>query len=136
VQQADAYGNARVFGTGIAHSECALASKKVIVSAEEIIDTDEIRRDPGRTSFPYYAVDAVVHAPFGAWPGNCGGYYGSDTPGVLETFAAMARDTVGDYVAKYVTPFANGAARSDGRAARERLERLRAAEAIHDGYRG
>ena len=81
VQQADQYGNARVFGTGIAHVECALASKKVIISAEEIIDTEEIRRDPGRTSIPYYAVDAVVHAPFGAWPGNCGGYYGSDTPG-------------------------------------------------------
>ena len=88
VQQADIYGNARVFGTGIAHEESALASKKVIVSAEEIIDTEEIRRDPGRTSIPYYAVDAVVHAPFGAWPGNCGGYYGSDTPGVIETFGA------------------------------------------------
>lgn len=135
VQQADVYGNARVFGTGIAHQETALASKKVIVSAEEIIDTEEIRRDPGRTSFPYYAVDAVVHAPFGAWPGNCAGYYGSDTPGVLETFSAMARDTVGDYVAKYVTPFADDTAMFDGLIGRERLEKLRAAEVIHEGYR-
>src|SRR5208337_2138222 len=36
VHQADEFGNARVFGTGIAHAECALASKRVIVSAEEI----------------------------------------------------------------------------------------------------
>jgi acyl CoA:acetate/3-ketoacid CoA transferase alpha subunit len=134
VQQADQYGNARVFGTGIAHEECALASKKVIVSAEEIIDTDEIRRDPGRTSFPYYAVDAVVHAPFGAWPGNCGGCYGSDTQGVLETFGAMARDTVADYVAKYVTPFESDAQMFEQLIGQERLDRLRAAELIHEGY--
>ena len=52
VHQADVYGNARVFGTGISHVDCALASKKVIVSAEEIIETDEFRRDPARTSIP------------------------------------------------------------------------------------
>jgi acyl CoA:acetate/3-ketoacid CoA transferase alpha subunit len=135
VQQADVYGNARVFGTGIAHQESALASKKVIVSAEEIVETDEIRRDPGRTSIPYYAVDAVVHAPFGAWPGNCGGYYGSDTPAVIETFAAIARDGVGAYVEKYVTPFADDSAMFDALVGGERLEKLRANEAISDGYR-
>ncbi|HYM14212.1 MAG TPA: CoA-transferase [Dehalococcoidia bacterium] len=135
VQQADVYGNARVFGTGIAHQESALASKKVIVSAEEIIDTEEIRRDPGRTSVPYYAVDAVVHAPFGAWPGNCGGYYGSDTPAVIETFAAIARDRVSEYVEKHVAPFADDAAMFDALVGQERLEKLRAAETITEGYR-
>jgi glutaconate CoA-transferase, subunit A len=133
--QADRYGNARVFGTGIAHEESALSSKKVIVSAEEIVDTEEIRRDPARTSIPYYVVDAVVHAPFGAWPGNCGGYYGSDTPAVIETFAAIARDVVPDYIAKYVTPFADDAAMFEAVVGQERLDRLRAAETITDGYR-
>lgn len=61
VHQADVYGNARVFGTGISHVEAALASRHVIISTEEIIETDEIRRDPGRTSIPYYVIDAVVH---------------------------------------------------------------------------
>jgi len=135
VQQADQYGNARVFGTGIAHQECALASKKVILSAEEIIDTEEIRRDPGRTSIPYYCVDAVVRAPFGAWPGNCGGYYGSDTPGVVEAFAAIARDAVGAYVEKYVAPFEDDAAMFEQAVGRERLEKLRANETITEGYR-
>jgi acyl CoA:acetate/3-ketoacid CoA transferase alpha subunit len=135
VQQADVHGNARVFGTGIAHEESAMASKRVIISAEEIIDTEEIRRDPGRTSIPYYVVDAVVHAPFGAWPGNCGGYYGSDTMGVIETFGAISRDTVGDYVAKYVTPFADDQAMFDALVGKERLDKLRANETISDGYR-
>jgi acyl CoA:acetate/3-ketoacid CoA transferase alpha subunit len=133
--QADVYGNARVFGTGIAHEECALASKKVIVSAEEIIDTQEIRRDPGRTSIPYYCVDAVVHAPFGAWPGNCGGYYGSDTPAVIETFGAIAGDRVEAYVEKHVTPFSDDAGMFEKLIGQERLEKLRENETIKDGYR-
>jgi acyl CoA:acetate/3-ketoacid CoA transferase alpha subunit len=135
VQQADMYGNARVFGTGISHQECAMASKKVIVSAEEIIETDEIRRDPGRTSIPYYAVDAVVHAPFGSWPGNCGGYYGSDTAGVIETFSAIAADRVGAYIEKYVTPFDDDQQMFDKLIGSERLQKLRDNETIRDGYR-
>ena len=135
VQQADVYGNARVFGTGISHEDCALASKKVIVSAEEIVDTEEIRRDPGRTSIPYYAVDAVVHAPMGAWPGNCGGYYGSDTPAVIEAFGAISRDAVDAYVEKYVTPFADDAEMFEKLVGAERLAKLRENEAIKDGYR-
>lgn len=134
-QQADHYGNARVFGTGIAHQESAMASKKVIVSAEEIVDTDEIRRDPGRTSIPYYVVDAVVQAPFGAWPGNCAGYYGSDTPAVIETFAAIAMDRVGPYIEKYVTPFADDREMLQKLIGDERLGKLRAAETISEGYR-
>ncbi len=135
VQQADQYGNARVFGTGIAHQESALASKKVIISVEEIVDTEGIRRDPGRTSIPYYAVDAVVHAPFGSWPGNCGGYYGSDTPAVIETFAAIARDAVPAYIDKYITPFATDREMLGKLIGEERLNKLRAAETIHEGYR-
>jgi acyl CoA:acetate/3-ketoacid CoA transferase alpha subunit len=135
VQQADVFGNARVFGTGIAHEECALASKKVIISAEEIIDTGEIRRDPGRTSIPYYAVDAVVHAPMGAWPGNCGGYYGSDTPAVIETFGAVSADRLAPYIDKYIAPFAGDRQMFDKLIGEERLQKLRANETIKDGYR-
>ena len=37
------------------------------VQGTRIIETDEFRRDPSRTSIPHFTVDAVVHAPFGAW---------------------------------------------------------------------
>jgi acyl CoA:acetate/3-ketoacid CoA transferase alpha subunit len=135
VHQADQYGNARVFGTGIAHVESALASRKVVLTAEEIIDTDDFRRDPGRTSIPYYAVDAVVHAPFGAYPGTCGGYYGSDTGHVIECFAAVARDAVANYVEKWVGPFDNDQAMLDSLVGGEKLAQLRANEVVHEGYR-
>src|SRR3990170_1752344 len=84
VHQADVFGNARIFGTGISHAEAAMASKKVIISTEEIIETDEIRRDPARTTIPYYVVDAVVHSPFGAYPGEMQGRYASAGPHVIE----------------------------------------------------
>jgi len=107
VQQADMYGNARVFGTGIAHQETAMASRKVIISAEEIVDVEEIRRDPGRTSIPYYCADAVVQAPFGAYPGEVTGYYASDPAGVIEVVVATLTDNLDPYLEKYVHSVAN-----------------------------
>ena len=71
--QADIYGNARCFGPGVSPLETAMASRKVIVSADDIIDPDDIRKDPSKTTIPYYVVDAVVHAPFGAYPGGVQG---------------------------------------------------------------
>jgi glutaconate CoA-transferase subunit A len=102
VHQADIYGNARVFGTGISDVEAALASRKVIVSAEEIVDSEEIRRNPGLTTIPYYCVDAVVHLPFGAYPGEMAGRYASDVEHVVEVVGATMRGFVRQYLDKWV----------------------------------
>src|SRR3972149_5627595 len=75
-----ATGTAPLFRTGISHAEAAMASKKVIVSTEELIETDEIRRDPARTTIPYYVVDAVVPSPFGASPRGMQGRCASAPP--------------------------------------------------------
>ena len=50
--------------------EMARASKRLIISAEEIVPHEEIAKYPERTLIPYYIVDAVVHAPGGALPGE------------------------------------------------------------------
>ncbi|HJP41252.1 MAG TPA: CoA-transferase [Dehalococcoidia bacterium] len=134
VNQADIYGNARVFGTGIAHEECALASRKVIVSAEEIVDTEEIRRDPGRTSIPYYAVDAVVESPFGGFPGACPGDYGSDTAGVMEIFGAISTDNVDAYVEKWITPFDEHSEMLEKGVGIKRLLEMKRREVVKEGY--
>jgi len=102
VHQADVYGNARIFGTGISHVEAAMASRKVVLSAEQIIETEEIRRDPGRTAIPYYAVDAVVHQPFGAYPGEVQGLYSSDVAHVVEVVGAAMRGALEQYLEKWV----------------------------------
>ena len=105
VHQADVYGNARIFGAGITDVEAALASRKVVLSAEEIIDTEDIRHNPGLTKIPYYAVDAVVHQPFGAYPGECPGRYASDSAHVGEVFTAIHTDKIGAYLEKWVGNF-------------------------------
>lgn len=134
VHQADIYGNARVFGTGISDAESALASKKVIITAEEIIDTAEIRRNPGATTIPYYAVDAVVHSPYGSYPGTCPGYYGSDPEGVFEIFRAIMSDQVQAYLEKWVRPFDTFAQMLETRVGAAKLEEMRARETVKDGY--
>jgi glutaconate CoA-transferase, subunit A len=135
VHQADEYGNARVFGTGIAHQECALASKRVIVSAEEIVATDELRRDPVRTSIPHFAVDAVVHAPFGAYPGTVQGYYASDPAGVIEAMGAMFRGDFRDYLAKHVYSVASHEEYLDKIVGAAKLAEIRRRDSIREGYR-
>jgi hypothetical protein len=54
------------------------ACKNLIISTEKIVSTDEIREHPDRTIIPYYLVDAVVHAPYGSWPGEMSGMYERD----------------------------------------------------------
>lgn len=70
VHRADRYGNCQIDGiSGFAH-EMARASKKLIVSCEEIISTNKIKKYPEHTVIPYYLVDAVVEAKYGSHPGE------------------------------------------------------------------
>ncbi|MCF6192181.1 MAG: CoA transferase subunit A [Candidatus Hydrothermae bacterium] len=78
VHRADPYGNCQIDGIVGFALELARASKRVIVSAEEIVSPDEIRREPERTVIPYFLVDAVVHAPFGSHPGEMAYLYERD----------------------------------------------------------
>jgi hypothetical protein len=134
VHQADEFGNARVFGTGIAHAECALASKRVIVSAEEIVSTDEFRRDPARTSIAHFTVDAVVHAPFGAYPGTVQGYYASDPMGVIEAMGAMFRGDFTEYLKKHVYSVQSHDEYLQKVVGTEKLAEIRRRETIREGY--
>jgi acyl CoA:acetate/3-ketoacid CoA transferase alpha subunit len=84
VHRADCYGNAEIDGiTGFA-AEMARASRRLIISAEEIVPTDMIREHPDRTVIPYELVDAVVHAPFGSHPGEMAYIYGRDEDAIRE----------------------------------------------------
>ena len=132
--QADVYGNARIFGTGISHVESAYASKKVIISTEEIVDTEEIKRDPARTSIPYYAVDAVVHTPFGAYPGEMQGRYASDVGHVIEVVGATMRGWIPQYLDKYVYGVASHAEMMDKVVGYERIREITGRATIKEGY--
>ena len=68
VHRADCFGNAQIDGYPHMDADLAAAAATVILSAEEIVSTDEIRRTADRTQIPFFAVDAVVEAPFGSYP--------------------------------------------------------------------
>jgi glutaconate CoA-transferase subunit A len=100
VQRADADGNAQKWGTLGIDLEGINASKKVIVTTEEIVDSDVIRRDPNRTIIPAFRVSAVVEQPFGAYPSHLAGCY-NDAPmpfgpmmGGQEAYEASLQESV------------------------------------------
>jgi glutaconate CoA-transferase subunit A len=78
VQRADANGNAHLWGIIGEQKEAAFAAKKVILTAEEIVDEAVIRSDPNRTMIPGIVVSAVCHVPFACHPSYAQGYYDRD----------------------------------------------------------
>ena len=103
VHRADRYGNCQIDGISGFALEMARASKRLIISAEEIIDTEEIRRYPERTVIAYFLVDAVVHAPFGSHPGDMAYMYDRDEEHLREFLeATKTEEGTQAYLEKYV----------------------------------
>jgi glutaconate CoA-transferase subunit A len=84
VQRADENGNAHAWGNfGITREAC-LASRHIILTAEEIVAPEVISSDPNRVITPGFRVSAVVHAPWGAHPSPVPGYYNRDHQAFIE----------------------------------------------------
>lgn len=135
VHQADAFGNARIFGTNLFALEAALASFRVIVSAEEIIEPEEFRKDPMRTTVPYFLVDAVVHAPFGAYPGAMPARYEIDIEHVDRLNAIRTDEEMQAYLEEHVYSVADHDEFLDRRVGARRMRELRQRASIVEGYR-
>jgi glutaconate CoA-transferase, subunit A len=84
VQRADENGNAHLWGILGEQKEVAFAAKKVILTAEEIVEESVIRSDPNRTMIPGFIVSAVCHVPYAAHPSYAQGYYDRDNEFYLE----------------------------------------------------
>ena len=109
VQRSDEYGNAHAWGNlGVTRDAC-LASRDVILTAEEIVSPDSISRDPNRVFTPGFRVKAVVHCPWGGHPSPVPGYYNRDhqvfidyrnhskTPGLFADWRKRWVDNVHDH---------------------------------------
>jgi glutaconate CoA-transferase subunit A len=91
VQRTDAEGNAQVWGLPGVQREAAFASRRVVVVAEELVESAVIRADPNRTIIPAFIVDAVVIEPWGAHPSYAQGYYDRDNDFYVR-WEAISRD--------------------------------------------
>jgi glutaconate CoA-transferase subunit A len=78
VQRADSEGNAHCWGSLGVMIEGVRAAKRVIVTAEEIVEPEVIGSDPNRTVIPGFLVDAIIECPYGAHPSPVQGYYNRD----------------------------------------------------------
>ncbi|QRI63801.1 CoA transferase subunit A [Shinella sp. PSBB067] len=86
--RADELGNVELYGTTSVIEEQVRAAAKVIVTVEEIVTTEEIRRNPQATLIPGMMVDKLVHLPFGAFPLGVYGYYEYDGAALADYYEA------------------------------------------------
>ncbi len=91
VQKADKYGTCRMEGLAFCDTDQAKAARNVIVTCEEIVDTEDLRKTPEFNQIPFIHVTAVVHVPYGAYPSACYRYYDYD-PHYLSRHSKFAKD--------------------------------------------
>lgn len=94
VQRSDIDGNAHCWGNLGVCEEGGLASRAVILVAEEIVPRKLILSDPNRVLLPSSKVVAVVHEPWGAHPSPVQGFYGRDHEFYKE-YHSQSRSAVG-----------------------------------------
>jgi acyl CoA:acetate/3-ketoacid CoA transferase alpha subunit len=131
VHRADKFGNSQIDGINGFAAEMARSCKRLIISAEEIVDTEVIRSHPHRTIIPYFLVDAVVEAPFASHPGEMCYVYQRDEA-LIKDWVKAAEDpaTARAYLDQYVYGVKNHREYLDLIGA-ERLDSLR--QGVSDG---
>ena len=88
-QQADESGNVQMWGITGVQKEAVLASRRAIVTVEEIVPELELR--PGGVVIPTWALTAVCLAPGGAHPSYAHDYYDRDNA-FYRDWDAISRD--------------------------------------------
>jgi acyl CoA:acetate/3-ketoacid CoA transferase alpha subunit len=103
VHRCDMYGNAQIDGILVEDYELARAARRLIITTEEIVSQDFIRSQPRQTAIPYFLVDAVCEAPYGAHPCHMPYLYYFDEQHIHE-WLKISRTEEGaqEYFDKYV----------------------------------
>jgi glutaconate CoA-transferase subunit A len=103
VQRADVNGNAHLWGIIGEQKESAFAAKRLILTAEEIVDEAVIRSDPNRTLIPGFIVSSVSHVPYASHPSYAQGYYDRDNDFYLKwDKISESLDAVKSYLDEWV----------------------------------
>ncbi len=88
-QKADRQGNILIEGIIGAQKEAVLASRRSVVTVEEIVE-DFADIHPNACILPHWTVTAIAHVPGGAHPSYAHGYYPRDNAAYLEWDAISA----------------------------------------------
>ena len=95
-QRADRSGNVQMWGITGDTVVGARAARRVICSVEEIVDERLVREEADKTVLPSHHIDAIVEAPWGAWPSYVHDRYDRDDD-YYRTWDRLSRDP--DWVA-------------------------------------
>ena len=88
-QKADRQGNVLIEGIVGAQKEAVLASRRAVVTVEEIVE-DFSSVHPNACILPHWTVTAIAHVPGGAHPSYAHGYYPRDNAAYLAWDAISA----------------------------------------------
>lgn len=102
-QTASPDGTCRLEGAPFQDIDIAMAARRTIVSCENLISNDDIRREPEKNSLTGLCVDAVIHAPYGAHPSQCFSHYDYD-PAMYTEYdkASRTRQGFDTFIERYV----------------------------------
>ncbi len=102
-QYGDARGNLKILPPLVADMFFIRASKHVIATVEQLVPEEELRAmEP---NVPYFWVEQVVEAPYGAHPTSCYPFYAYDRAHLAEYHHAAQAGAdvfVRDYLSRYV----------------------------------
>lgn len=101
VQEADKYGNTKIRGPKFDDILLAKASKKVIVSAEKIVETEAFTKSEDKADLPSFMISAVIHIPNGARPCSCHGLYNIDRDSLKEFKKITDKTGLTNYISAY-----------------------------------
>jgi 3-oxoacid CoA-transferase subunit A/glutaconate CoA-transferase subunit A len=103
VHRCDIYGNAHIESNIVEDFELSRCARRLIITTEEIIDNELIRRRPWQTKIPFFVVDAVVEVPYGSHPAEMPGMYYYDEEHIAEWLKlSRTPEGVKEYLQKYV----------------------------------
>ncbi len=103
-QAADKYGNAYIYGPTVNDLAGAAASRKLVITAEEIVPEMDIRLNKRGSIIPFFYADAVVELPYGALPGSMPGcyYWPRQWWEKLMRFAAINEENIKKFIDEWV----------------------------------
>ncbi|MGD0352233.1 MAG: CoA-transferase [Dehalococcoidia bacterium] len=103
VHRCDIYGNAQIDAILVEDFELSRCARRLIITTEEIIDNEIIRKEPWKTVIPFLVVDAVVKVPYGSHPCEMPGMYYYDEEHIAEWLnLSKTQEGVDEYLNKFV----------------------------------
>ena len=103
VHRCDVYGNCQIDSIEVEDFELSRCARRLIITTEEIVDDEVIRRKPWRTRIHFFVVDAVVEVPWGSHPCQMPGLYYYDEEHIAQWLRlSRTPEGVEEYLERYV----------------------------------